>query len=153
MTQKISRKLAIELVIQMHEIIVEHMKLWNYFDDYKNMHMVDIEQRELELQLEYVEVQLEGVSNGYLSQFFHTILGCDDIEVCGESEKRYTCPCCGYKTLDEIGGYDICPYCKWEDDGTIDINMKMAINRGSIQDYRDKIKKNPNKYYIDKCLR
>lgn len=40
------------------------MKLWNYFDDYKNMHTVDIEQRELELQLKYVEIQLEGVSNG-----------------------------------------------------------------------------------------
>ena len=74
MTQKISRKLAIELVIQMHKVIVERMNLWNYFDDYKNMHTVDIEQKELELQLEYVEVQLESVSNGYLSQFFHTIL-------------------------------------------------------------------------------
>ena len=63
MTQKISRKLAIELVIQVHKIIVEHMKLWNYFDDY-NMHTVDIEQRDLELQLKYVEIQLEGVSNG-----------------------------------------------------------------------------------------
>ena len=152
MTQKISRKLAIELVIQMHKIIVEHMKLWNYFDDYKNMNIVDIEQRELELQLEYVEVQLEGVINGYLSQFFHTMLGCD-IEVCGEVEKRYACPCCGYKTLDEIGGYDICPYCDWEDDGTTDINIKMSINHGSIQDYRDKIKNNPNKYHIDKWLR
>ncbi|MDF2804998.1 MAG: hypothetical protein K0S61_4903 [Anaerocolumna sp.] len=33
--------------------------------------------------------------------------------------KRYTCPCCGYKTLDEEppGTYDICPICFWEDDG------------------------------------
>lgn len=31
---------------------------------------------------------------------------------------RYTCPCCGYKTLDEKppGTYDICPICFWEDD-------------------------------------
>ncbi|SDC16356.1 Cysteine-rich CPCC [Terribacillus halophilus] len=28
----------------------------------------------------------------------------------------YTCPCCGYKTLDSDGGYDICPICFWEDD-------------------------------------
>lgn len=87
MTQKISRKLAIELIILMHKVIVEHMESWNFFDDYRNMHTVAGEQRELELQLEYVEVQLESVSNGYLLQFFHTILGCDDIEVCGESEK------------------------------------------------------------------
>ena len=31
---------------------------------------------------------------------------------------KYTCPCCGYKTLDEKppGTYDICPICFWEDD-------------------------------------
>ena len=34
-------------------------------------------------------------------------------------ELKYTCPCCGYKTLDEEppGTYDICPICFWEDDG------------------------------------
>ncbi len=33
--------------------------------------------------------------------------------------KKYTCPCCGYKTLDEEppGTYDICEICYWEDDG------------------------------------
>ena len=33
--------------------------------------------------------------------------------------KKYTCPCCGYKTLEEEppGTYDICPICFWEDDG------------------------------------
>ncbi|MBY0146828.1 CPCC family cysteine-rich protein [Neobacillus niacini] len=31
---------------------------------------------------------------------------------------KYTCPCCGYKTLDEEppGTYDICEICFWEDD-------------------------------------
>ena len=29
----------------------------------------------------------------------------------------YHCPCCGYRTLQERGGYDICPVCFWEDDG------------------------------------
>lgn len=31
---------------------------------------------------------------------------------------KYTCPCCGYKTLDEQppGTYEICPICFWEDD-------------------------------------
>ncbi|WP_139892631.1 CPCC family cysteine-rich protein [Bacillus sp. D386] len=30
---------------------------------------------------------------------------------------KYTCSCCGYKTLDESpGGYDICKICYWEDD-------------------------------------
>lgn len=29
---------------------------------------------------------------------------------------KFTCPCCGFKTLDERGGYDICEVCDWEDD-------------------------------------
>jgi hypothetical protein len=33
-------------------------------------------------------------------------------------KEKYTCPCCGYKTLDEEppGTFDICPICFWEDD-------------------------------------
>lgn len=30
--------------------------------------------------------------------------------------KKYKCLCCGYKTLDTRGEYDICPVCFWEDD-------------------------------------
>jgi hypothetical protein len=33
---------------------------------------------------------------------------------------RYPCPCCGYLTLEERGGDDICPVCFWEDDGQDD---------------------------------
>jgi len=34
------------------------------------------------------------------------------------SNKKYTCPCCGYKTLDDLppGTYEICKLCGWEDD-------------------------------------
>lgn len=27
------------------------------------------------------------------------------------------CPCCGYLTLGERGGFEICDVCFWEDDG------------------------------------
>lgn len=30
---------------------------------------------------------------------------------------KYRCPCCGYKTLNERGEYEICAVCFWEDDG------------------------------------
>jgi len=32
--------------------------------------------------------------------------------------QKYSCPCCGYLTLDEKppGTYGICPVCFWEDD-------------------------------------
>lgn len=32
----------------------------------------------------------------------------------------YRCPCCGHKTLDARGDFDICPVCFWEDDGQDD---------------------------------
>ena len=28
-----------------------------------------------------------------------------------------TCPCCGYPTLTERAGYEVCRICAWEDDG------------------------------------
>lgn len=32
---------------------------------------------------------------------------------------KYTCPCCGYKILDEepTDTFEICEICYWEDDG------------------------------------
>lgn len=36
------------------------------------------------------------------------------------STGRYACPCCGYATISEPAGYEICPICFWEDDGQDD---------------------------------
>ena len=47
---------------------------------------------------------------------------------------RYTCPCCGYPTLSERGGYEICRLCDWEDDGQDDPDA-------------DKVYGGPNKGY------
>ena len=33
---------------------------------------------------------------------------------------NFACPCCGYATLGEEGGYEICVLCFWEDDGQDD---------------------------------
>ena len=38
----------------------------------------------------------------------------------------YNCPCCGYRTLDERGGSDICPVCFWEDDGQDDQDAEVV---------------------------
>src|SRR5271167_5264900 len=48
------------------------------------------------------------------------------VEFCQRPEPKYAkglrgkfqCPCCDHFTLDEVGTYDICPVCFWEDDGT-----------------------------------
>lgn len=37
-----------------------------------------------------------------------------------EPGMRFACPCCRFLTLDERGGYEICPVCFWEDDGQDD---------------------------------
>ena len=31
--------------------------------------------------------------------------------------KRVACPCCGFLTLNDPGGFEMCPVCWWEDDG------------------------------------
>ncbi|MEL7607369.1 MAG: CPCC family cysteine-rich protein [Sedimentibacter saalensis] len=46
--------------------------------------------------------------------------------------KKYTCPCCGYKTLDDEHEYDICPVCYWEDDYLQfeNVDLKSGANNG-----------------------
>jgi len=46
-----------------------------------------------------------------------------------------TCPCCGYKTLDEIGVYEICLICYWEDDPIQrnEPNYEEGANRVSLK--------------------
>ena len=35
----------------------------------------------------------------------------------GAADSRAACPCCGLRTLDPRGEYEICAVCWWEDDG------------------------------------
>jgi hypothetical protein len=37
--------------------------------------------------------------------------------VAGAEGGPYRCPCCGYRTLNERGAFELCPVCFWEDDG------------------------------------
>jgi len=39
-----------------------------------------------------------------------------DAFIKNEKLTLFTCPGCGYPTLNERGGYDICAVCNWEDD-------------------------------------
>lgn len=133
------------------ELIEEIRGFVNKTDLAKYLGEIKEEQTEL-------EIDLLGVSNGFLSEIIHTITGYY-VEVCGEVEDLFPCPCCGYKTLTECynpkegTGYDICPYCNWEDDGTTDINIYRSVNKGTMLEYRYKIHANPNKYYQNKWLK
>lgn len=50
---------------------------------------------------------------------------------------KFVCPCCGCRTLDERGAYDICPVCFWEDDAYIvmcDGKLKGLRFEGELRD-------------------
>jgi hypothetical protein len=46
-----------------------------------------------------------------------------------------SCPCCGFLTIKNIGHYEICPVCFWEDDPIqyIDHNYAGGANKVSLQ--------------------
>lgn len=76
----------------------------------------------------------KGVFNSYL-QGQTAKLGRNEAVV-GELEELHPCPCCGYRTLDERGGYDICPVCFWEDDGTSDVDRHSGPNHMTLREAR-----------------
>ena len=41
-------------------------------------------------------------------------LSVEDVE--GEPDPAHRCPCCGFRTLEWRGEYDLCPVCGWEDE-------------------------------------
>ena len=101
---------------------------------------------------------INGFSNGFLSEVINTIFGYE-CEVIGDVTPLFKCSCCGFRTLTEVydpingTGFDICPYCGWEDDGTRDFMTYSSVNKGRIVDYQQKINNNQNKYYTLKWLR
>lgn len=55
------------------------------------------------------------------------------------SDGRFTCPCCGYRTLSEApGNYEICKVCSWEDDGAqlLDPAYRGGANAGSLMEHQ-----------------
>lgn len=34
----------------------------------------------------------------------------------GDVDRRWPCPCCGFRTLSKRNAYELCPVCYWEDD-------------------------------------
>lgn len=149
MQNTISREKAIKLISKIRDVIEKEMELSEYFgSDFLESN---------EEQMEF-ETDVQGVSNGFLSEIICAVTGYN-IEVCGEVEELFPCPCCGFKTLTEIynltegTGYEICPYCGWEDDGTVDTKAYRSINKGSIDDYRYNMQIRFNKYYINKWFK
>lgn len=51
-----------------------------------------------------------------------------------EAGVKYSCPCCGYPTLSQRGGFEICALCFWEDDGQDEHNAELVLS-GPNHDY------------------
>lgn len=63
-----------------------------------------------------LRLELSRASNEYLSRSIAD-QGRELQPVRGEEPQLVACPCCGLRSLDERGQYDICSVCWWEDDG------------------------------------
>ncbi|REK77744.1 CPCC family cysteine-rich protein [Paenibacillus paeoniae] len=61
---------------------------------------------------------------------------------------RHNCPCCGYPTLEERRGWEICCLCNWEDDGQDDPHADKVWG-GPNSDYSlTEARENFKKHYI-----
>jgi hypothetical protein len=56
--------------------------------------------------------------------------------VTGDVEPLLACPCCGHRTLDERGAYEICRVCFWEDDGATDPHAHSGPNHQTLAQAR-----------------
>ena len=50
----------------------------------------------------------------------------------GRPAARSPCPCCGCRTLDEPGAFDICRVCWWEDDGNDNISADVGSGSNHV---------------------
>ncbi len=58
--------------------------------------------------------------------------------------QRFTCPCCGFRTLHEFpGSYEICKVCFWEDDPVqlLDPAYRGGANTLSLKESQENFKK------------
>lgn len=103
--------------------------------------------------LQAINEEYGGCTNAFLAELYSAVHGIR-VRVKGEPAHRYACYCCGAKTLHEIphvkcedmpdgisGSYEICDYCNWEHDGTTDPKISGTPNRGSLEEYRERLKR------------
>lgn len=86
--------------------------------------------------LEYLISKYKGVINTYIESKLNSI-GILNVTIFGEEETLIDCLCCGYRTIDERGNYDICKVCFWEDDGNfLDPECYSSANRMNLSQAR-----------------
>ena len=84
--------------------------------------------------------EYRGVRNEFIEKQLNQHLE-SEIEIVGEIERFEKCPCCGYKTLDERGSFDICDVCFWEDDGIEELDKESGPNRMTLREGKENFEK------------
>lgn len=64
-----------------------------------------------------LRAQYFGVRNEWIRNALLTRVGID-VNVIGQAERMYRCPCCSYFSLSREKEHAICRVCYWQDDGT-----------------------------------
>lgn len=153
MRKTISRVKAIAMIAKVQLQFASEAYIGELIDDYGEGAVVAGHDLVNALNAKYT-----GVQNGYLSDVYELITG-EQVEVVGVVAKLYPCPCCNNKTLaelhnvDEGTGYEICSFCGWEDDGTVDLDQRSSVNRATINEYRDRMQQEMNFYNQSKWAR
>jgi hypothetical protein len=75
-----------------------------------------------------------GVINPYLERRLADLGRFEAVE--DREEELEICRCCGYRSLRERGGYEICQVCFWEDDGTTNPESISAPNHMTLREAR-----------------
>ena len=81
-----------------------------------------------------------GVKNSYLEKLLYNYSS-ENVEILGSPDSLLSCPCCSYKTIQERGLYEICPVCKWEDDGNNNLEEYSSCNRLTLKEARSNFSK------------
>lgn len=86
----------------------------------------------LRLALSY---SLTGVTNAYLEGRLAKLGILRSVE--GTLEPLEACLCCGYRSIQERGNYEICKVCFWEDDGGSDPDRVSSANHMTLRAARE----------------
>lgn len=131
---KISRQEAIRLICTQE---VSNLSDVARLSEALNWHIhIPIDSNEFdEALITELSEKYRGVVNGYLSTQVSALIH-SDVQVIGENDPMFACPCCGYKTLPEVGEFYICPVCYWEDTGVINPGTYSSANQSTLGEAR-----------------
>jgi hypothetical protein len=76
-----------------------------------------------------------GVLNSYLEARLASLGRPEQVD--GAIERLVICPCCGYRTLEQSGNYEVCRVCFWEDDGGFDPDGFSGPNHMTLRQARE----------------